>query len=49
MIRQVPGKGVFFQDIRQSGLVGKKQGQIRGKNAMLDVAQNLPIFIMVQL
>lgn len=49
VVRQVPREGVVLQDVGESGLVGKEEGQVGGQDAVLDVAQDLPIFLGVQL
>lgn len=48
VIRQIPGKGPLPQDFAQPGLVGEEQGQVGGEDAVLDVAQDLPVLITVQ-
>ena len=49
MIRNVPREGVLLEDVGQPGLVGEEQGQVGGQNAVLDVAQDLSILVMIQL
>ena len=48
MIWQIPRKGVFLENVGEPGLVGEEERQVRGKDAVLDVAQDLAVLLGVQ-
>ena len=49
MIWDIPAKGILLEYIRESSLVGEEECEVRGQDAVLDVAQNLPVLVRVQL
>ncbi len=48
MIWQVPRERLLLENVPESSLVGEEQREVGGEDAVLDVAQDLPVLVVIQ-